>query len=76
MVKQPGPPEVLELVHDWPIPQLRDGEVSTGYPQCNESYLVSLLKWGMQSASSCVSTVPGICIGAMRMNLVICTTSV
>ncbi|CAL5224697.1 g7424 [Coccomyxa viridis] len=27
VVKQPGPPDVLELVHDWPVPQLRDGEV-------------------------------------------------
>ena len=28
VVKKPGPPEVLELVNDWPVPGLRDGEVT------------------------------------------------
>ena len=28
VVKKPGPPEVLELVNDWPVPALRDGEVT------------------------------------------------
>ena len=27
VVKRPGPPDVLELVHDYPVPKLRDGEV-------------------------------------------------
>ncbi|CAK0787537.1 hypothetical protein CVIRNUC_010757 [Coccomyxa viridis] len=27
VVKKPGPPDVLELVNDWPAPALRDGEV-------------------------------------------------
>ena len=28
MVKKTGPPDVLELVSDWPVPSLRDGEVT------------------------------------------------
>ena len=27
IVKKPGPPDVLELVNDYPVPKLRDGEV-------------------------------------------------
>ena len=27
VVKKTGPPDVLELVNDWPVPGLRDGEV-------------------------------------------------
>ena len=27
VVKKTGPPEVLEIVNDWPVPDLRDGEV-------------------------------------------------
>ena len=27
VVKKPGPPDVLELVNDYPVPKLRDGEV-------------------------------------------------
>ena len=45
MVKQPGPPEVLELVHDWLVPQLRDGEVSKAYPECIETHHASYLTW-------------------------------
>ena len=37
VVKQTGPPEVLELVNDWPVPGLRDGEVML--PSVTESFL-------------------------------------
>lgn len=72
MVKQTGPPEVLELVNDYPVPKLRDGEVPTVVSQCNGVLNQPYGADRRHLAFRCEGTNTRCCTGAMKMIFTTC----
>ena len=74
LVLKPGPPYALELINDYSVPQLLDGEVIDILLQTVLRHPVSK-SVRVHLVPSCRHDIPAICIGAM-IPMAICERTV